>query len=68
MEHLIEVAKGDRPADLLLRGARIVNVFTGEVYLANIAIAGEWIAGVGEDYTEGQRSPRLGRTFFLPRV
>jgi adenine deaminase len=53
MEFLIDVAKGDRPADLLLRGGRVANVFTGEIYPANIAIAGEWIAGVGSDYTEG---------------
>jgi adenine deaminase len=53
MGFLIDIAKGDRPADLLLRGGQIVNVFTGEIYPANIAIAGEWIAGVGTDYTEG---------------
>lgn len=48
--HLLAVARGDEPADLLLRHARVVNVFTGEVYPADIAIAGEWIAGVGEGY------------------
>ena len=66
MENLIDVAKGDRPADLLLRGARIVNVFTGEVYLANIAIAGEWIAGVGEDYTAGREILDLEGLFLAP--
>ncbi len=66
MENLIEVAKGDRPADLLLRGARVVNVFTGEVYPANIAIAGEWIAGVGEDYTEGREALDLEGVFLAP--
>ena len=66
MEHLIDVAKGDRPADLLLRGARVVNVFTGEVYPANIAIAGEWIAGVGPDYTAGRETLNLDGLFLIP--
>jgi len=66
MEHVIDVAKGDRPADLLLRGARVVNVFTGEVYPANVAIAGEWIAGVGEDYHEGKETIELEGLFLVP--
>jgi len=33
----IEAARGDRPADLLFRGAKVVNVFTGE--LASISVA-----------------------------
>jgi len=66
MINLIDVAKGDRPADLLLRGARVVNVFTGEVHPANVAIAGEWIAGVGEEYTEGREILDLEGLFLVP--
>ncbi len=47
---LIEVARGDRPADLLLRGGRLVNVLSSEVYDADVAIAGGRIAGVGEGW------------------
>jgi adenine deaminase len=47
---LISVARGDAPADLLLRGARIVNVFSGEIERADVAIAGGLIAGVGAGY------------------
>ena len=46
MDRLIDVAKGVIPADLLLKNARMVNVFTREIYPTNVAIAGEWIAGV----------------------
>ena len=53
VNHSIDVARGEVPADLLLKGARIANVLTGEVYPANVAVAGEWIAGVGPEYTEG---------------
>jgi len=44
---LISVALGQKPADLLLTNARIVNVFTGEIEQANVAVAGDRIAGVG---------------------
>jgi adenine deaminase len=41
------VARGERPADLYVRGGSLLNVFTGEVYPANVAIGGERIAYVG---------------------
>jgi adenine deaminase len=44
---LIQVARGRRPADLVLRNGRLVNVFTNEVYPADIAIYGGRIAGIG---------------------
>src|SRR4030043_515026 len=44
---LISVALGQKQADLLLTNARIVNVFTGEIEQANVAVAGDRIAGVG---------------------
>jgi adenine deaminase len=46
--HLIAVAKGETPADLLLANAKIVNVFTGEIEEGNIAICGDRIAGIGD--------------------
>jgi adenine deaminase len=66
MEDLISIAKGDRPADLLLRGARIVNVFTGEIYPANVAIAGDRIAGVGGDYLDGREVLELEGLLLAP--
>jgi adenine deaminase len=46
-QRLIAVSRGDRPADLYVRGGALLNVHTGEVYPANVAIAGERIAYVG---------------------
>lgn len=43
---LLSVARGEAPADLVLRGGNLVNVFSGEVYPAEVAISGERIAGV----------------------
>jgi adenine deaminase len=66
LNRLIDIAKGDVPADLLLKDAQVVNVFSGEVYAANVAIADEWIAGVGKEYEEGKEVLDLGGLFLLP--
>ncbi|KPK95165.1 MAG: hypothetical protein AMJ94_00480 [Deltaproteobacteria bacterium SM23_61] len=66
LTHLIDVAKGEVAADLLLKGARIANVLTGEVYPANVAVAGEWIAGVGQEYTEGIETLNLSGLILCP--
>ncbi|RIH88332.1 adenine deaminase [Calidithermus roseus] len=63
--HLLEVARGDAPADLVLEGTQVLNVFTGEVYPASVAIAGGFIAGVGEGY-EGRETHDLGGRFVVP--
>ena len=43
----LAVARGDEPADLVLTGGRVLSVFTGEVFEADVAICGEHIAGLG---------------------
>lgn len=48
---LVRVARGDAPADLLLRNARLVNVYSGEIYPADVALLGDRIAGIGTGYT-----------------
>ncbi len=63
--HLLAVARGDEPADLLLRHARIVNVFTGQVEEGDIAIAGEYIAAVGRGYA-GRRVVDLAGAVVVP--
>jgi adenine deaminase len=47
---LLAVARGEAPADLLLSNGRIVNVFSGEIEEADIAIFGDRIAGIGRGY------------------
>lgn len=46
-QHLVAVARGDAPADRLIRGARVVNVYSGEILEANVALVGGRIAYVG---------------------
>jgi adenine deaminase len=62
---ILAVARGDEPADLLLRGARLVNVLSGEVHTTDIAIAEGLIAGVGEGY-KGREEIDLGGLFVAP--
>ena len=52
----LAVARGDEPADLLLRNARVVNVFTGEIQETDVALAGEYIAAVGTGYVGRNRN------------
>ncbi len=63
--HLLAVARGDEPADLLLKNAKVVNVFTGEILEADVALAGEWIAAVGQGY-EGEAIIDLKGSYLIP--
>ncbi|UCF78740.1 MAG: adenine deaminase [Candidatus Eiseniibacteriota bacterium] len=47
VEQLIAVAAGEQEADLVLKGGKVVNVFSGEIYESDVAIHGNRIAGVG---------------------
>ncbi|MBA7620446.1 Adenine deaminase [subsurface metagenome] len=62
---LISVAKGELPADLILANAKIVNVFTGEVELGNVAIYADRIAGVG-DYHQAKQVLDLAGKYLAP--
>ncbi|MHC1579489.1 MAG: adenine deaminase [Candidatus Alkanophagales archaeon] len=45
---LIDVALGRERADLVIKGVSVVNVVSGEIYEADIAVCGGRIAGLGE--------------------
>jgi adenine deaminase len=44
----LAVARGDQPADVVVRGGRVLSVFTREWLDTDIAIADGWIAGLGD--------------------
>lgn len=48
LAELIKLARGEEKADLLLRNARVVNVFSHEIIETNIVIAGDRIVGLGD--------------------
>ncbi len=61
---IIRAARGQIQPELVLKNARVVNVFSAEVYPADIAIWGERIVGIGE--YSGKTEMDLGRAFVLP--
>jgi adenine deaminase len=44
----IEVGLGRKPADVVFRAGKLVNVWTEEIYLADVAVAGDRVAAIGE--------------------
>ena len=65
LTHFLSIARGDEPADLALRNGRVVNVFTGEIIDADVAIAGDTIVGVGPEY-EAEEEIDLGGRYVCP--
>jgi adenine deaminase len=53
LEELIQVARGEVEADLLLKNARLVNVFSGNIHNADVAIHRTRVVGFG-DYRVGE--------------
>lgn len=56
----IAAARGDQPAQLVLKNARVVNVFTHEVEQADVAIHQGQIVGIGE-YTGVEERDLAGK-------
>jgi adenine deaminase len=50
IQHKLSVARGEEPAELLFKNAQVVNVFSGEIHEANVAVDDERVIGFG-DYT-----------------
>lgn len=48
LTRLVRVARGQEPADLVLRGGRVVDVLTQQVRRADVAVVGDRIAAVGD--------------------
>jgi adenine deaminase len=60
----LAVARGDEPADVVVRGGRVLSVFTREWLEVDVAVADGWIAGLGE-YDGGEIVDASGR-FVVP--
>jgi len=62
---LISVARGDAPADLLLKNAKIINTFVGIIEEGNVAIYGDRIAGIG-NYLKAKEIIDLKGSYLAP--
>lgn len=58
---IVQTASGRAPAGLLLKNGRLINVFSGEIYSTDIAIAGSRIVGLGERYEASETVDLAGR-------
>jgi adenine deaminase len=47
LERFIAVARGEQPADLVIHGGQVINVFSAEIHRADVAIAGGRVVGFG---------------------
>jgi adenine deaminase len=56
----LAVARGDEPADLVVRGGRVLSVFTREWLETDVAIADGYVAGLG-DYEGAEQIDVTGR-------
>ncbi len=64
LAHRLAVARGDEPADLVLRGGRVLSVFTREWLDVDVAVVDGFVAGLG-DYEGGETLDVRGR-FVVP--
>ena len=67
-QRLVRVALGQEEADLVLKNADYINVFTGEICHGDIAVANGLVVGMGEDYhglTEVDVSGRIVAPGFI---
>jgi len=66
LKNLVAVARGDREAELLLKNGRVLNVFSGELVEANLAIEGGKIAAIGREYNSGREEIDLSGLYLAP--
>ncbi|EKE71892.1 MULTISPECIES: adenine deaminase [Roseobacteraceae] len=65
LEHRIAVARGEVPADIVLKGGMIFDLMTGALITGDVAIVGDRIAGVYESY-EGAREIDVSGQIIVP--
>lgn len=64
MQKLIRAAQEQELPDLVLKNARVVNVFTGEILPGDIAVADGYIVGIGQ--YQGRTEKDVGGRYVVP--
>jgi adenine deaminase len=62
----LSIARGEQPAELLFQNARLVNVLSGEIHPANVAVDDGRIVGIG-DY-KGRKTIDLHGAYLAPSL
>lgn len=66
LKRKITLAKGKTKVDLVIKNARIINVFSGDVYQTDVAIADGIFVGIGEGYDNARRSYEANGRYLCP--
>ena len=66
LHHKLAVARGEQPAELLFKNGKLVNVLSGEIHDANIAVEDGRIIGLG-DY-KGRKTIDLRGAYIAPSL
>lgn len=66
LQHKLSVARGEQPAELLFKNARVVNVFSGEIHPADVAVDDGRVIGFGE--CDARRVIDLGGAYLAPSL
>ena len=64
LQRRLAVARGDEPADLVVRGGRVLSVFTKEWLETDVAVADGFVAGLGE--YEGRETLDASGRYVVP--
>ena len=64
IQHKLSVARGEKPAELVFKNAKLVNVLSGEIHAANVAVDDGRVIGFG-DY-EAKTVVDLGGAYLAP--
>jgi adenine deaminase len=64
LKDIIRSARGQKPVDLLLTNARIINVFSGDIFSGNIAVSDGYIVGFGT--YDAEKTVDFGGRFVAP--
>src|SRR5437868_13065251 len=66
LNHRLAVARGEIPAELVFKNARIVNVFSGEIHEGNVAVDDGRVIGIG-DY-KARKTINLRGSYLAPSL
>ena len=66
MQKILAVARQDRPADLLLKNCRLIDVLNSEIIETNLAIQDSMIAAAGSEYVSARKVIDLEGRYAAP--
>jgi adenine deaminase len=66
IQHKLSVARGEKPAELLFKNARLVNVMSGEIHETNVAVDDGRVIGFG-DY-DGKEIIDIAGAYLAPSL